>query len=321
MAVIVVGSFFAFTKAAGYFASVESESGARTTNAQQVTDTTASGSSAVKFTAPTQSATDFCSTSPALPSVKPTAANTGVPAGTSLTTSGSITVSTPGTVIDGKDVTGSITVNANNVTIKNSKIHTSGGYWAIKSDIDPTGTKIINNEIYSPNGFYTGITLNNVFICGNYIHGFENMITGGSNMTIQANYMDKLDGVDANPHYDGIEIYWGNNTKVWGNNIMMRDVNGNWLGDTGAINLTTENSNIDNVDIRGNWIGGGSYTLYVVRSSVNTQYRYTNVSVVNNRWYGSPPTGYAMWGPASTDDPITTWSGNVWDANNQVISQ
>ncbi|MEO6513243.1 MAG: right-handed parallel beta-helix repeat-containing protein [Candidatus Saccharimonadales bacterium] len=320
IAIVAVGSFMLFTHAAGSVVSGEAESGTKSTQAKQVADATASGGQAVKFAAPVVSGgTDFCSTSPALPSVKPTAANTGVPAGTTLSASGTITVTTPGTVIDGKDVTGSIKVNANNVTIKNSKIHTSGGYWAIFSDIDPTGTKIINNEIYSPSGFYTGITLNNVFICGNYIHGFDNMITGGDNMTIQANYMDKFESVDPSPHFDGIEIYWGNNTKVWGNNILMQDVSGNWLGDTGAINLTTENSNIDNVDIRGNWIGGGSYTLYVVRSTDHPTNRYTNISVVNNRWYGSAPNGYAMWGPVSSDDPITTWSGNVWDATGQII--
>ena len=48
--------------------------------------------------------------------------NVGVPAGTALTPSGSINVTTAGAVIDGKDVTGEITVSANNVTIKNSRI-------------------------------------------------------------------------------------------------------------------------------------------------------------------------------------------------------
>src|SRR4029079_2785868 len=40
----------------------------------------------------------------------PAAGNVGVPAGTTLTPSGSINVTTAGTVIDGKDVTGEITV-------------------------------------------------------------------------------------------------------------------------------------------------------------------------------------------------------------------
>jgi hypothetical protein len=58
----------------------------------------------------------------------PDATNTGVPAGTTLTPSGSKTISTNGTVINGAEITGTVTVAADNVTIKNSKIiRTSGG--------------------------------------------------------------------------------------------------------------------------------------------------------------------------------------------------
>src|SRR6185312_7570768 len=52
----------------------------------------------------------------------PTPSTTGVPSGTTLTASGPITVTTPGTVIDGKDVTGGIDVQADDVTIRNSRV-------------------------------------------------------------------------------------------------------------------------------------------------------------------------------------------------------
>lgn len=57
------------------------------------------------------------------PAGAPCVATTGVPAGTTLTPSGSLTITTNGTVINGLDVTGTITVKANNVTIKNTKVH------------------------------------------------------------------------------------------------------------------------------------------------------------------------------------------------------
>ena len=50
----------------------------------------------------------------------------GVPAGTRLKPSGSITVRTRGTVIDGLDVTGEIDVNATNVTIENTRVTMTG---------------------------------------------------------------------------------------------------------------------------------------------------------------------------------------------------
>ena len=53
----------------------------------------------------------------------PAYGNVGVPRGTSLTKSGDRTVSRDGTVINGLDVSGSITVEASNVTIQNTKIN------------------------------------------------------------------------------------------------------------------------------------------------------------------------------------------------------
>lgn len=53
----------------------------------------------------------------------PAYGNVGVPSGTSLTPSGSITVTTNGAVVSGKDVTGTITVDANNVTIQNTRVN------------------------------------------------------------------------------------------------------------------------------------------------------------------------------------------------------
>ena len=51
----------------------------------------------------------------------PDAGCTGVPAGTVLTPSGGLTITTAGTVIDGRDITGQVVVNAPNVTIRNTR--------------------------------------------------------------------------------------------------------------------------------------------------------------------------------------------------------
>lgn len=81
-----------------------------------------------------------------VPSAWPDATNTGVPAGTTLTNSGAITVSTPGTVIQNKNFTGTVTVSANNCTIKNCKISTTG-FWGIRVLDGVGGTVIQDCEI------------------------------------------------------------------------------------------------------------------------------------------------------------------------------
>jgi hypothetical protein len=90
----------------------------------------------------------------------PDATNTGVPAGTSLTPSGSKTVTTNGTVLNGLEITGTVTVAADNVTIKNSKvIRTSGGsgtYGVILNNGADNFT-IEHSEVYGPTSETAGL--------------------------------------------------------------------------------------------------------------------------------------------------------------------
>ena len=63
----------------------------------------------------------------------PDANNTGVPPGTNLTPSGSMTITAAGAVISGRAITGAVTVDAPNVTIRNSRI-VSNDFMAIRSN-------------------------------------------------------------------------------------------------------------------------------------------------------------------------------------------
>ncbi len=315
-----VGVLLLFVVRAGTTPSgaVEPESGTVSAPAAVFGDATASNNQAVRFdAAPGGNPTGFCDTYPALPSSKPDATNTGVPNGTNLTAyTGPMTITTAGTVIDGKIITGSLVISANNVTIKNSKIHATG-YYGITSD-GPTNTKVLYSELYalSSDTQYVGLNASNTFFCGNHVYGFENALTIGGGNTIQANFIEKLDSSASGPHYDGIEVYSGSNTAIWGNNILMTDKSGNWLADTGAINVTPTWSNVSNIVIHGNWIGGGSNTLNLDEQG---GYKLTNLTVTNNRWYGSAPKGYAAFGPIRAQNLISTFTGNVWDATNQPL--
>jgi hypothetical protein len=77
----------------------------------------------------------------------PDRSNTGVPAGVTLTPSGTITAGN-NTTISGKDVTGSIEVTGNNVTIKNTRV-TNTGDTASAIHIAPgvAGTTIENSTL------------------------------------------------------------------------------------------------------------------------------------------------------------------------------
>ena len=313
----VVGSLLLTrSHAATAFIVAEPETGSVAYPASIVADTTASASKSVRFApavAPPPSS-GLCTTIPSAPGVKPDATNTGVPTGTVLTPSSDITVTTPNTVIDAKDINGAIFVNANNVTIQNSKIHnTWSAYMAIKISDTAIGTKILHSTLYTTAGGYEGIIGGNFTACGNDISGFENGMTIGGDTIVQANYFHNLQSAQVGAHYDGIEIYSGSNQKILGNNILMTDKAGNWLDETGAINLTATWSTIANTVINGNWIGGGSYTLYIRTSTSFGTYVYSNIKVSNNVWYGIAPKGYANYGPMSDEGGLVTYTNNTWE--------
>lgn len=256
----------------------------------------------------------FCEEFPALPDARPTAENTGVPEGTRLRKSDSLVLDIPGEVVDAMDITGGIVVAADDVTIQNSRI-TVTDWYGITYEDGVTGTKILHNEIRTDDGGYVAIAAQDAVVCGNHIHGFENAVTMGGGTVVQANFMEAFQGLpdEDDPHFDGIELYYGSDSNVWGNNIVLTDPDGNWLEDTGAINITAHWSDIENVEIRGNWLGGGSYTLYATAVDSNA---LDDIRIVDNRFYGTPPGGHAAWGPITTDDGdkgISLLQGNVWD--------
>ena len=72
----------------------------------------------------------------------PDASNTGVPAGTTLVGySGPTTISTPGTVIDGRTL-GCVRVTAPGVVIRNSRLSCAGSYVVLSGDGDYSGTPL-----------------------------------------------------------------------------------------------------------------------------------------------------------------------------------
>ena len=123
-----------------------------------------------------------------IPAGFPSASNTGLPAGVTLTASGSIVVTKAGTVLSGLDIKGDIYVMADNVTIQNCRI-TSSSWQGINTE-DVTGLVVKNCEINGQGktaGSY-GIMGAGTFI-GNNIYGFENGIgVSGDNTIIKGNY-------------------------------------------------------------------------------------------------------------------------------------
>ena len=241
----------------------------------------------------------------------PDARTTGVPQGVALRRSGSITVRKPATVIDGRLVKGGITVAANNVTVKRTRIRVPGGAEGVGVTIAPgvTGTLIQDTEIAGSESFQ-GIQGGNFTARRVHIHGFEHGIEIRGRATVLDSYITLTafrypDGTV--PHFDAV-CGWSVNRVVVRHNTLTAPPD-----QTAAVNFTNDFGSIKNVVIDNNFLSGGGYALYVRGDASSAQSPAAgkpvkNISVTNNQF------GTSQWGHASVVEAQISASGNVEQA-------
>jgi len=238
--------------------------------------------------------------------VFPNSTNTGVPAGTSLTAyTGPMTITTDGTVIDGKIITGTLRVTADNVVIKNSQINYSG-MWGVDAE-GANNITIQDSDIVGP-GYSAdsnaGILGSGTFL-RNDVSKSENgiVLTGGSS-TVVGNYVHDLQDNAADPHYDGISVQGGQDgVLIEGNTVLARD--------TSDIFIKNDFGPINNVTVNANYLAGEpGITLYVDGRANGGP--ITNVSVTNNYM----EKGYYDYFSIDNSSPVL--SGNIYLAEGEA---
>jgi len=245
----------------------------------------------------------------------PDAANTGVPAGVSLKSmTGELTINKAGTIVDGINLVGKIVVNADNVTIKRSRITAPKNlpnegrdtFTVIQQSTSASNLKLQNCEMYGSGIVYRALTaFNSVTMTRcetrNTGHGAE----VGSNYTIEDNWMHaSTDGPDHNWHVDGVISAGGTNGLIAHNNI---ELTGGSM--TGTIDLGSSIEQIHNVIIRDNLLSGGSYCVYIE----NKGNAISGIQALNNRFSTRdyPKVGlYGIWYPVGVPSDLVR-SGNA----------
>ena len=199
--------------------------------------------------------------------IRPDSTNTGVPAGTVLTRhNGDLVITKAGTVIDGLDVYGTISVRADNVTIKNTRVRgkvASGNTPLISMNKGHRNLVVMDSEIApdKPSPYLYGImgwnfTLERVDIH----HVIDSAHIYGPNVTIRHSYLhDNVHYVnDPNwggkpSHDDGIQIQQGRNIRVIGNRI--EDAY------NVTVMITQDQGRSSDIHLIGNWLDGASCNL------------------------------------------------------------
>jgi hypothetical protein len=261
----------------------------------------------------------------------PTAADTGYPHGlagdsrkavTLTPYSGPSTITVNGTVIDGKDVNGGLTINAKNVTIKNSRIRATNSP-AITSRNGDANLMIVDTELdgqgkdSSTGGIaligQTGFTLLRV-----NAHDSGDIVRLDGRATIQDSWLHDPSGTNGAQHNDTIQSTNATFIRILHNRIENPHVQ------TSCILLKADLGSISDVLVDSNLFNGGGYTFYWYDSNDKSN-RITNGKVVNNRWLRSPGGGFfakgGNYGPVATSaNELPQWTNNAWEDNGQAIS-
>jgi hypothetical protein len=249
-------------------------------------------------------------------------------------------VTTAGTVIDGKDVSGGIEVNANNVTIKNSRITLKSGGCS----------SACGNSLIHLNGPYN-VTVSHVELTSDPGHTVEHAVrnTYGGHVTIDHAYqhgdVDSLchcGDADISDSYSTIyeaipgdhleNMYVDDKTLVVTHNTLI-----NREGQTANIFMDSGSGN--HLTAKGNLFAGGGYSMYVCpkngcssATAVVTGNMFTRCDHGREAQGGGGAWACAGgadsfglfprsggYGYAAAMPNATTWSGNVWDDDNSTV--
>lgn len=230
----------------------------------------------------------------------PDETNTGVPTGTTLTPSGSITVNTDGAIIEDLDINGQIVVNANNVTIRRVRL-TSGDFYPIAYN-GPTGLLVEDCEIIATSYNVTaGISFANYTARRVFVTGSADGFKANENVLIEDCYVDGL-GIGPDTHNDGVQATGGSNVTIRHNTFKLGDE----PGVSAVIQLGNEWSSNSDWLIEDNLIDGGGWSINASSDPADNP----NAQVLNNRFtrragYGAGYIGGAVWTGNYYDDDGT----------------
>jgi serralysin len=255
----------------------------------------------------------------------PHSATTGVPAGATLTPSGSLTISKAGTY-SGLSITGGVAISASNVTLQNCLINmVASGNEAIYVGPNLKNVIIQNCEVAGSgtagqSGDYGILILDGTQVTINAcnIHDVASGIvleggTVGSQVLIENCYIHSLNG-GSGSHINGIGFF-GQSGPSFSLSIQNNTV-WNAQNQTDAIMLQNYFGSVNNVTVTGNLLIADNYTMYI--DGHQNTYPVTNVTATNNAMtFGQ--YGYFYLVPGSASQFSYTVSGN-YDAVSGVAA-
>jgi hypothetical protein len=264
--------------------------------------------------------TTTTTTPPPAPAAWPGPTNTGVPAGTVLTTvNGGMVVNTPGTIVSDKDIVGCVTINASNVTLKRVRVRGCSAEPVVNVGYGKTGILVEDSEIDggNTNSLGSGIGYEGYTLRRSNVHRVSKGAHMTNNVVVEDNWIhDLYEGPDS--HNDNVVSNGGSNFVVRHNTFQNNHTQ------TATVALYGDFAPISNVLVENNLLVGGGFTVYggsvagKPYSAGANNIRFVNNTFSRQYW---PKGGY--WGHVSAFDPSkpgNAWSGNVWAETGQPVT-
>lgn len=255
------------------------------------------------------------------PANAPGSDDTGVPPKKKLRVHrGDLIIRTPGKVVDGLEVHGRVSVEAPNVTIRNTRVivPTGSETAGISNNNDNGAGMLVSNvEVLAENAApgVNGVVGHDFTLESSEIHHVTDQVhITGSNVTVRDNWFHDNYHFESDPyqgggasHDDSIQIIGGGNITIASNRF------------TGAYNagvqITQSIRDVNGVTIRDNLLGGGGCTVNIAEKGRGP---VGGLVIRDNRFLSDQRIdGCAIIHPSSTK---VTHSGNVWDDSGRPVA-
>ena len=251
--------------------------------------------------------------------------NTGVPAATTLTAyAGPCTIQTPNTVIDGKSVSCDLSIQAANVTIRNTRVN---GIVALDTDRPASGAwslTIADSEVDGGPKQLAAVSSGNLTVLRSNIHGGQTAVQCEENSRrclVQDSYLHGQYLPPDQPWHLGGFLSDGGRDMTLRHNYVVCDQPVNSVGDgcTGDVNLIPNFAAINGALIEHNLLGaniGSSFCTYGGEKSTTPTPHSYNVVYRDNVFQRGPNGKCAAYGPL-TDFNVANegnqWTNNRWE--------
>lgn len=246
--------------------------------------------------------------------------DTGVPPKKKLRVHrGDLVVRTAGQVVDGLEVHGRISVEAPNVTVRNTKVivptdsETAG---ISNNNGNGAGMLISNVEVLAANAApgVNGVVGHDFTLEDSEIHHVTDQVhITGSNVIVRDNWFHDNYHFESDPYQDGGASHDDSIQIIGGSNITIADNRFTGAYNAG-VQITQSISAVSDVTIRDNLLGGGGCTVNIAEKGRGP---IRGTAIRDNRFLSDQRIdGCAIIHPSSTR---ITHSGNVWDDTGRPV--